>query len=422
MRDPLSSLLASRAGRLALSLLLASPHVISRTTAFTFTPVPAPNVDIARLGRVALAGDFDSISLYEYEGQNQDAATNGLYSRFPNGLFAKIQKTDGEVRAMCRYANGDTNAIVVGGNFTSVDGQSTPGGIAVIDANTGEVTATSGLTGQVNALYCDHDRQLVYVGGTIDGGANSSNAIIWKADNSWANLPFKGFDGTVHSIVEGPNKTIVFGGQFQNLAGLKLSGNGTAENNTQSLPIGSAIITAQTSSGQPGFNDPKVIVCKPDTKTQGADSTWLLADKSPGFWRADFGFGFQPTQLQLHNTDFEGRGTKEFRFTALPDGGIMNLTYNDPGTGERKFCDATCPLPQGNTSAQVFDFVNVVGMNSFRIDISEWYGDGGGLNGIELFQTGKCRTAFYNTGFSNQRRRLRLCHSRVQRAEMWGCH
>ncbi|KAF2442260.1 hypothetical protein P171DRAFT_64505 [Karstenula rhodostoma CBS 690.94] len=389
MRDPLSSLLASRAGKLALSLLLASPDLISRTAAFAFTPVPAPNINIDRLGRVALAGDFDAISLYEYEGQTQGPATNGLYSRFPNALFAKIQKTDGEVRAMCHYTDGDTDAIVVGGNFTSVDGQSTPGGIALIDANTGDVTPTTGLTGQVNALYCDPKRQQVYVGGAIDSNAigNYSNAIIWKADNSWENLPFKGFDGPVHSIVAGVNDTVVFGGQFQKLAGIVLSGNGTAENNTQSLPIGSATITAQTSSGQPGFTDPKVIVCKADTKIQGSDSTWLLADDSPGFWKAEFGFGFQPTQLQLHNTDFEGRGTKEFRFTALPDGGIMNLTYNDPSTGERKYCDAKCPLPQGNTSAQVFDFVNLVGMDSFRIDISQWYGNGGGLNGIELFQT-----------------------------------
>lgn len=389
MRDPFSSLLASRAGKLALSLLFASPHLISTTSAFSFTPIPSPNIDIQRLGRVALAGDFDSISLYEFEGQNQDTLRdNGLYSRFPNGLFAKIQKTDGEVRAMCRYTNGDKDAIVVGGNFTSVDSKSTPGGIALIDPKTGEVTPTDGLTGQVNALYCDPARQQVYVGGTLEGG-NSTNALIWKADNSWANLPFRGFSGTVHSIVPGPNDTVIFGGNFDSLTGLNLTGNGTAENNTQSLPIGSATITAQTSSGQPGFTDPKAIVCKSDAKTQGSDSTWLLADNSPGFWKADFGFGFQPTRLQLHNTDFEGRGTKQFRFTALPDGGIMNLTYSDPSTGERKFCDATCPLPQGNTSAQIFDFVNIVGMNSFRIDISEWYGAGGGLNGIELFQTGK---------------------------------
>ncbi|KAJ4287260.1 hypothetical protein N0V90_012658 [Kalmusia sp. IMI 367209] len=388
MRDPFASLLASRAGKLALSLLLASPQLIPRTTAFTFTPVSSPNIDIDRLGRVAFAGDFDSISLYQFEGQNQQAPgpNSALLSRFPNGLFATIQKTDGEVRAMCTYSKDGSNTIVIGGNFTSVDGERTPGGVALIEPNTGKVTAQQGLTGSVNALYCDASRGQVYVGGSFEGG-NSTNAIVWKGNSNWADMPFQGFDGIVHSIVQGPNDTVVFGGSFNGLKGVNLTGNGTAENNTQALPIGSASITAQTSSGRPGFTDPKVVACKSDLKTQGSDSTWLLADTSPGFWKAEFGFGFQPTRLQLHNTDFEGRGTKEFRFTALPDGGIMNFTYADPKTGERKFCDATCPMPQGNTSAQVFDFVNNVGMDSFRIDISDWWGQGGGLNGIELFQT-----------------------------------
>ena len=384
MRDTFSSLLASRAGKLALSLLLI-PHA----AAFTFNPVPAPNIATAPLGRIAFTGDFDSISLYQFEGQNQEGPgpNAALYSRFPNGLFAKIQKTDGEVKAMCHYQHNGNDAIVVGGTFTSVDGQSTPGGIALVDSSTGEVTPTSGLSGQVYALHCDNERGQVYVGGLIEVAGNTTNALIWKGDNSWSQLPFGGFAGPVHSIVQGPNNTIVFGGQFSSLNAYNLTGNGTAQNNTQSLPIGSASITAQTSSGQPGFTDPQVIACKTNLQAQGTDSTWLLADNSPGFWKADFGFGFQPTRLQLFNTDFQGRGTKQFRFTALPDGGIMNLTYSDPKTGEKKFCDRTCTLPEGNTSAQIFDFVNVVGMNSFRIDISEWYGSGGGLNGIELFQT-----------------------------------
>jgi hypothetical protein len=35
---------------------------------------------------------------------------------------------------------------------------------------------------------------------------------------------------------------------------------------------------------------------------------------------------------------------------------------------------------------QDFHFVNVIGMNGFQIDISAWYGSGGGLDGIELFE------------------------------------
>jgi len=393
MRLPRSSLLASRAGKLTLSLLLASPSLIPQSTAFTFTPVPAPDLDLAPLGRVAFAGDFDAISLYQYLGQNSTLSNghSALLSRYPNGAFANIQNTDGIVKAMCPLVTDGQTRIVVGGTFTSVDHKNTPGGIALVNATDGSVESAPGLNGSVNALYCDSDRGYVFVGGLFDVAGERKNAMIFRADGNWSDTPFKGFNGAVQTIVKSPNQTIVFGGQFDGLNGVNATGR--IQNNTQTLPVGSANITAQTSSGRPGFTDPQVIACKSDPNAQGSGSTWLLADNVPGFWKADFGFGFQPTRLRLRNTDFEGRGTKEFRYTALPDGGIMNLTYFDPGTGAEKFCDAKCPLPKGNTTAQDFYFVNSVGMNSFRIDILDWWGQGGGLNGIELSQTGMCQSA-----------------------------
>jgi hypothetical protein len=113
----------------------------------------------------------------------------------------------------------------------------------------------------------------------------------------------------------------------------------------------------------------------------------LLADNTPGVWSASFQFGFVPTKLRLYNTNQGGRGTKTWRFTALPISGIMNFSYVDPD-GQPAFCDARCPLPQNNQTYQDFHFVNNVGMNAFRVDISEWYGSGGGLAGLELFQDG----------------------------------
>jgi hypothetical protein len=65
----------------------------------------------------------------------------------------------------------------------------------------------------------------------------------------------------------------------------------------------------------------------------------------------------------------------------------MNFTYTDPTTGQTHACDATCPLSNDTTlEYQDFEFVNVIGMNGFTIFISDWYGDGGGLSGVELFQ------------------------------------
>ncbi|KAF2707617.1 hypothetical protein K504DRAFT_39689 [Pleomassaria siparia CBS 279.74] len=377
------SLLRSGAGKIALAILFASSHLIPATGAINFTRVPTPNLNLDQLGRVAFAGDFDSISLYEFQGQNErPVGTNGaLLSRFPNGVFTTLNTTDADIKAMCAYsANGTLQGIVFGGNFTSVGTQHTPGGIALLDPNTGAVTDLTGLNGSVSALYCDDDRGQVIVGGLFTGG-NSSNAIIWE--NGWTNMPFSGFNGPVNSITKAASGNIIFGGKFSGLGDNMTT---TATNVTQVLPIASANITAQTSSSLQGFGNASDIVCKTDASTQGADNTWLLADNSPGSWQADFGFGFMPSMLRLHNTDVDGRGTKTWRYTALPDGGIMNFSYPDPTSGQQKFCDARCPLPEGNVTAQDFTFVNNVGMNAFRIDISDWYGQGGGLNGIELFQ------------------------------------
>ncbi|KAF3046494.1 hypothetical protein E8E12_010248 [Didymella heteroderae] len=376
MRDSFASLLGSRAGKLALSLLFTSS-----TYALSFTPVPSPNLNLDQLGRVAFAGDFDSISIYQYEGQNQanTGRTGALLSRYPNGVFAPINETDADIKAMCTYQSNGQDRIMFAGNFTSVGNLATPGGVALLDPNSGNVTAMEGLTGAVNTLYCDGDQ--VYLGGFFTG-INSSNAIIWK--NGWQELSFEGFNGAVNSITKASNNNIIFGGEFNGLGG----GNATVatENNTQIIPIANANISAQTSSGLPGFTEPSDIVCKGDFTAQGSGSTWLLSDRASGFWKAQFGFGFRPTKLRLFNTDFEGRGTKTFRFTALPDGGIMNLTYTDLSTGRTAYCDARCPLPESNTTAQDFSFVNNIGMNAFQIDISDWYGNGAGLNGIQLFQ------------------------------------
>jgi hypothetical protein len=378
MRDSFAALLRTGAGKLALSLLLASP-----ATAITFKQVPDPNLSLSDLGRIAFTGDFDSISLYQYEGQSQQyPGRNGaLLSRYPNGVFATINVTDADIKAMCALPVNGAERVVFAGNFTGVGNMPTPGGIALLDPTNGNVQALEGLSGSVNALYCDRQGERVYVGGSLSG-ANSTNALVWK--NGWQDLSFHGFNGPIHSITRASNNNIIFGGEFNGLGGNESTV--SSENNTQVIPISNARISAQTSSGINGFTDPSSITCKSDYSTQGSGSTWLMADRVDGFWKAEFGFGFEPTKLKMYNTNFEGRGTKTFHFTALPLGGILNLTYSDPQTGKQAFCDLRCPLPEGNTTAQEFSFVNIVGMNAFRIDITDHYGAGAGLNGIELFQ------------------------------------
>jgi hypothetical protein len=355
--------------------------------ALTFTPVPSANLDFSQLGKVGIAGDFSGISQYEYAEQTENGfeadGSESLLAQLPNGALTSVISTDASIHDMCRFdAKGDsTSGVVIGGNFTSVQGTQSQG-IALFDYESGDITPWTGLSGQVNALLCDEEANTVYVGGNFIG-TNSTNAISWVGGQGWTNLPFAGFNGPVTSITKASNGNVIFGGSFTGL------GNATSPSTPdgQVINLGSANITSGSTSTADGFSNPDAIICS--TGNDGSGSTWLLEDNSPGFWRADFGFTFEPTKLRLHNTHQDGRGTKTWRFTALPLGGILNFTYTDPASGTNLSCTSECPLSDDTSvEFQDFHFVNNVGMNAFRIDISDYYGSGGGLNKVELFSDG----------------------------------
>lgn len=364
------------------SIILPLAHAV------TFNPVPPPNLDLSQLGQVALTGNFDAISLYSYQEQNQNGySTNGsqsLITQLPNGNFAASASADADIKVMCPFVMKDGNlaGVVVGGNFTSLGGIEA-NGVAMFDPVTSTVTPLPGLSGQVSAMLCDQDTNTVYIGGDLKG-ANSTNAIAWVGMAGWANLPFAGFNGPVRSITKASNGNILFGGSFTGL------GNTTTPTtqDKQVINLSSANVTGGFSTSRTGYSDPRNIVCKTQG-ISGPGNTWLMEDDSPGYWRAEMDFGYQPRKLRIWNTHQDGRGTRTFRFTALPINGIMNLTYNDPETGKERLCDARCPL-SGDPSVryQDFHFVNTVGMSAFQVDVSAWHGQGGGFNGIELFQDG----------------------------------
>ncbi|WEW58854.1 hypothetical protein PRK78_004322 [Emydomyces testavorans] len=374
---------ASILGLLQLPPLLFLPLV----RATFLTPVPSPPLDLGPLGRVALTGNFDAISLYAYQQQRDEALAvyNGSQSQsliapLPNGGLAPISSADADIFALCPLTSKDNvlTDVVVGGNFTSLSGTESQA-LALFNAQSGKVSAIPGLSGQVLSLLCDSEK--VYVGGDFKG-PNSSNAISWSRNAGFSNLPFGGFNGPVSSIVKGQDGHIIFGGTFDGL------GNTTTPSlkDQQVVNLQTAEISAGGSTIRPGFSDPRNVVCKA-TKQDGEGSTWLLSDRQAGYWQSQMKFGFRPTKLRLWNTHFEGRGTKTFRFIALPDTGILNLTFTDPKTKSEIACDARCPLSDDPAEQfRDFHFVNTVGMSGFRLEISEFYGQGGGLNGVELFQ------------------------------------
>ena len=370
---------------LSQTLLTLTALAPSLSHAIDLNPVPQSNIDFSRLGRIGVAGDFTGISLYEFEGQSENTfSKNGsesLLTQLPNSAFASLVSTDASIRTMCSFtrSNGDSAGVIIGGNFTSLNGQKSQA-IARYNPDTGEVTPLDGLEGQVNALLCDQDTDRVYIGGNFKAD-DSTNAIAWNEDQGWISLPFTGFNGPVSSITKASNGHIVFGGSFTGI------GNATTPStpDEQVINISEARVSAGLSTTTAGFSDPRNIICKTDG-ADGPGNTWLLADNSLGFWQADFDFGFRPTKLRLWNTRQDGRGTKTWRFTVIPDNGILNFTYIDPATGQNSSCTNQCPLSNDpDVPFQDFHFVNSVGMNSFRIDISEFYGSGAGFNGIQLF-------------------------------------
>lgn len=404
-------------GILSLSAVLAS--------ALNVTAVSQPSFNLDGLGQVALAGDFNAISLYEFSGQTEaPSLSNGsqsLLSQLPNGIFAPLASADNAILALCvhQLKDGTVKGIFVGGNFTSL-GNVPVRGLALFNPQDGNVTALDGLNGKVQALLCDKETNTVYVGGDFVGAGSSNssnNAIAWVDGTGWKDLPFNGFDQPVKAITKSPNDTIVFGGTFNNL----VNASSPRVRYAQTINLVSTDITAeQTTTDLSGFNDPTAIVC-----STGKEKQWLLRDGQRGSWTANFKFSFRPTKLRLRNANFQGRGTKVFRFTAFPMNGIMNLTYTDPATNASMNCDAWCPL-SATAEFQDFFFVNEVGMNSIRLDILEFYGAGGGLAGIELFQDGMlicffCCLRFLTWKLINIVRHLFFCGAGFERAIMWEC-
>lgn len=376
-----------------MSRLLFFLSVLSSTRAFELDPVEQPPLQLSNLGQVGIAGDFDAISIYSYKDQNErsllPSGSHSIYGRLPDGGFAPLVSSDAAIQAICPYKlpNGTTIAVV-GGNFTSL-GSAKARGIALFDPETRIVTPIPGLEGKVNALHCNQDE--VFVGGEFSSNF-SSHAMTWKFGLGWEELPFDGFNGPVHSIIQ-DGDSIIFGGEFDGLG----NSSSATRNHQQTINLQTAVILAdQTNFGRPGFDDPRNIICSDGSDAPG--KTWLMNDGQVGSWRADFGYMFKPTKIRLFNTHIEGRGVREWRFTAFPINGILNLTYTDPD-GNKKYCESRCPLSDDpSVEFQDFEFVNVISMNSFRIDISGFYGAGGGLAGIQVFSDGEfllleCTTA-----------------------------
>lgn len=118
-------------------------------------------------------------------------------------------------------------------------------------------------------------------------------------------------------------------------------------------------------------------------------SPWYLQDGVPGYWDANFINPVQPTVFRLANTHTD-RGTVSFNILALGLNEYYNLSYVDPATQQTVQCSTECIL--SNDTYQDFTVMDPMTSSGVRININSWYGQGGGLGFVQIFQSGKlCR-------------------------------
>ncbi|KAL1918997.1 uncharacterized protein VTP21DRAFT_2378 [Calcarisporiella thermophila] len=355
---------------------------------------PATNIDLSGFEQLGIAGFYSGISIYKNPRQliNIDPTVASLILQTDDG-FESISTSSGPgaINALCSLPRQDGNTdLYIGGNFSTL-GNVPVNNIARIDTSNLQVFAlSSGLDGPVYALHCDQRTGSVYIGGAFKGpigavnGVNSSfggNVALWQND-IWAPLPFKGFNGPVQYITANPNSnTILFGGLFEGT----LNGQFSSSQQSQPVNLQSATITGGNSADLTGFSDPNNVVCSSgDNTNQGS---WLLRDGVPGVWRAEFPYKITPSQFRLRNSNVTGKGTKSFRILARPTNTIFNLTYIDPISRQVRHCTDPCELTPDSTIWQEFTVVNPESVQGIELDIESWFGTGGGLSGIEIYQS-----------------------------------
>lgn len=69
---------------------------------------------------------------------------------------------------------------------------------------------------------------------------------------------------------------------------------------------------------------------------------------------------------------------------------LFQLAYVDPTTQVRTTCSDMCFMANSpNVTFQDFTVENAINTTGVRIEIHSWYGSGGGLGNVQIYQAGK---------------------------------
>ncbi|RKP26877.1 cortical protein marker for cell polarity-domain-containing protein [Syncephalis pseudoplumigaleata] len=389
-----------------------------------YYPVPAGPLDIDRIGSLGLVGNFDGLSIRSEPADtplasvpsSSGAAT--LVRRAGANLEILGQTSpNGTIDAICIMPRSDDGAleagvdVFVGGRFSTIGGVRA-NNIARYDPIERQFFSLArGLDGPVRSLLCDKRRQILYVGGrfrapvparTPDddpeadpfaGWGQFGGGIAKWQGKQWRALPFKGVGHVApaaddrHGVnalaLSADGRSVIVGGGFS----------GTADSpaylapNSQPINLGAALVSAGATSTRGGQDSPQNIVCTADGRAPSDEHAWLMQDNAPGYWRAQLPMPATVSLLKIKNAQAADRGVKTFSVTSLPDNGLLTLSYFDAELGRTLVCRERCPLQK---SAQ-YQYFHVAAENQregrgINLNVIEWYGSGGGLSSIELFQ------------------------------------
>lgn len=356
-----------------------------------------PPAIVDNLGQMAVIGQYDAISLYTYEGQQNGIASpyfDSIIAQVDNNKFLNQGTSNGLVADWCQI----NEMVYLTGNFTNIGSVDTQDGFAQLNASTGDISALShSLNGTIFTLYCNSSDNTIYAGGNFTY-ENSTGVAVYSVDSgSWSAPAFSGFSrgASVHTIVDFKDN-LIFGGSFSGLANSSLldlnstsssssssSSSSHVSNTTllNSQRISFSASTINTAGTADGYN-PENIVCP-----GSGDSNWVMNSGPTGSWSAQWPFSFTPTKFRLYNLDEQENGIGLFRLLSFPSNGIMNLTYINETSNEAVYCDAWCQLPLSSDQKYVdFEFVNPISTSGLQVQILSTMGSRGGLSGIEVWQ------------------------------------
>ncbi|GAA5809418.1 hypothetical protein MFLAVUS_002826 [Mucor flavus] len=338
-------------------------------------------IDDESAGQLGFAGNYAGISNIKSSLQSQSAMDQSVLLRTVEGIYEKVSNFQGNITSSCVFQN----SIYFGGRFETVNQTMTVNHIVKFDINANKFEPLqNGLNGPVYTLYCDESDQLIYIGGNfsspIENNSTMSNVASWNTNNqTWSLLPWKGFNGPVYTITKNKKyNTVLFGGHFD------ATGDGQFfnSNTSQLVPMNAP---TSISSGNGGFSsNPNNIVCPAKPSPESIGQPWYLQDGVPGYWDANFANPVEPTVFRLSNTHTD-KGTISFNILALGWNNYFNLSYVDPVTQQTIVCSKHCIL--SNDTYQDFTVVDPISATGIRININSWFGSGGGLSFVQIYQS-----------------------------------